>query len=254
MLGKMEGFAIVTGSSRGIGAAMITRCAQDGYDVLINHTTDSSKAAAEEVAEKCKSYGVKAIVVKADISKYDEAVAMVKAGVDAFGDKIAIVVGNAGTKNTLYFDELTYEDYFRVINVNAIGNINVVSAALPYMKSGSGGSIILISSVAGQKGSAKRVDYSASKGCLTGFMKALAQEVGKHNIRVNCIAPGRIMTDMLRATMKEMPEQFAAGVAAQPLQRVAEPEEIADAMWFLSHHPFITGITLAVNGGMYIPT
>lgn len=253
MLPKMEGFALVTGSSRGIGAAMAIRCAQDGYDVIVNHTTDSSKAAAEEVVEKCKSYGVKAIAVKADICVYEECEAMVKAGIDAFGiDKVAICVGNAGTKNTTFFSKLKPDEIVRVLTVNAIGNMFAVHACLPYMVSGTGGSIILTGSIAGEIGAAKRVDYAASKGAIFSFAKALAREMGRFWVRVNVISPGRIMTDMLRATMLEMPEKFKAGVAEQPLATVAEPEDIADAVSFLNHHSFITGHILSVNGGMHM--
>lgn len=246
---KINGFAIVTGASRGLGAAMALRCAKDGHNVVINYTSESSRVKAEEVAAQIREMGRKALVVKCDVSNYAECAAMVKSASEEFGERMAILVANAGIKNLLNFEDLTAEDYERVIRVNLLGVMNMVHVSIPYMKEGNeGGSIVMISSVAGQMGAAKRADYATTKSGMYGFMKSLALELGEYNIRVNTIAPGMIMTDMLR---NNDPAILAKNLEVQPLKFIAEPEEIADAMSYLNTACYVDGQILAVNGGWY---
>ena len=131
---KINGYAIVTGSSRGLGAEMALRCAKDGHDVVINYTSESSKIKAEEVATQVEALGQKALVVKCDVSNYDDCAAMTKAASEFFGTRQAILVANAGIKNLLSFEDLSHEDFERVIRVNLLGVMNIVHCSIPYMK------------------------------------------------------------------------------------------------------------------------
>lgn len=247
---KIDGFALVTGASRGLGKEMALRCAADGHNIVVNYTSEKSRAAAERVAAQAREkYGRRAAVIKCDVSKYDECRQMLKKASEEMGERMAILVANAGIKNLLSFDELTHEDYERVISVNLMGVMNAVHCSIPYMKDGKGASIIMISSIAGQMGAAKRADYATTKSAMYGFMKSLCRELGDYGIRVNCIAPGMIMTDMLR---NNDPEILKENTKAQCLHFIAEPVEIADAMSYLNTAQYVDGQVLAVNGGWYM--
>ena len=246
---KIPGFAIVTGSARGLGAAMTLQLAKEGYDVVINYVSDKSAPKAEAVAKEARSYGVGAICVQGDVSSYSTCREIVDAGVKAFGNKIAVLVNNAGIESGKFFADTAVESYNKMIQVEVIGSMNMTHIALPYMIEAENGCIIMQSSVCGLMGVPAQADYSCAKAGLVGFAKALAKEYGSKHIRVNCIAPGMIMTDMIAGTSQE---GVAALKAMTPLNMLGDPDDIAECMSYIVNAPFLTGQCISPNGGLTI--
>ena len=145
MYKKIDGFAIVTGGARGLGAAMVRQLAKEGYDVVINHVSNSSGEVAKALAEEVKAeYGVGAIVFQGDVSSYEVCKNMVEAGVEAFGDKVAVLINNAGITNASRFDQNTPENYERLIRIELLGSMHCTHCVLPYMEKAKEGCIIFI--------------------------------------------------------------------------------------------------------------
>ena len=244
-----KGFAIVTGSARGLGVGMVLQLAEEGYDVVINYTSSSSAPLAEAVAEKARGFGVGAIVVQGSVEDYDQCEKIVQAGVDAFGDKIAVLVNNAGIAGGTMFKDLDPKAYKRMVDIHLIGTMNCSHIVIPYMVKANIGCIINISSVCGIMGVPGQADYSAAKAGVIGFTKALAKELGGFNIRVNCIAPGMIATEMVAAQPKEAVDALKA---ITPLGCLGEVEDIAECMSYIVSAKFLTGQTISPNGGLTI--
>ena len=243
--------AIITGASRGIGEAMALRLGQMGYNVVVNYRSNSSRELAETLAARLKEeHGVEAIAVQADVSRYEDCEKLVQAAVDAFGEKIDVLVNNAGMNSRSPFCELAREKYTAVLETNLLSAFHMCHFVVPYMVKANGGCVINTSSVRGLMGSAQQADYCASKAGLIGMTRALALEFAKQNIRFNCICPGMIATDMLRGGD---PKAIAEQVEAVPLGRVGSVEDIADAMEFLIHNQYMTGQYISPNGGNYMP-
>lgn len=243
--------AIITGGSRGIGEAMTLRLGQMGYNVVINYRSDSSKALTEALIAKLKKeYDVEGVAVQADVSRYEDCEKLVKAAVEAFGEKIDVLVNNAGITNNAPFCELPREKYMAVLETNLISAFHMCHFVVPYMVKANGGCVVNTSSIGGLMGVANQADYCASKAGLIGMTRALALEFAKHNIRFNCICPGMIATDMLRGGD---PKAIAEQVEAVPLGRVGSVEDIADTMEFLIHNQYMTGQYVSPNGGIYMP-
>lgn len=243
--------AIITGASRGIGEAMALRLGQMGYNVVINYRSDSSKALTEALIAKLKKeYDVEGVAVQADVSRYEDCEKLVKAAVEAFGEKIDVLVNNAGITNNAPFCELPREKYMAVLETNLISAFHMCHFVVPYMVKANGGCVINTSSVRGLMGSAQQADYCASKAGLIGMTRALALEFAKHNIRFNCICPGMIWTDMLRGVNQD---EVAALAQSIPMGKIGNVEDIANAMEFLIKDEYMTGQYVSPNGGIYMP-
>lgn len=248
MYKKMEGFAIVTGSSRGLGAGMAKQLAKEGYDVVINYVSEHSKEKAEAVAAECREkYGVGTVVFRGDVSDYAICKEMVEAGVKAFGDKIAVLVSNAGIQHLSRFEALAPEDYEYLIKVELLGSMHLSHIVLPYMQKEKNGCIIYISSVVGLQGLALEADYGAAKAGMHGFMRSLARENAADNIRINTIAPGLIYTDIFKGCDENVTK---ATLSTVPMGRFGEVEDIAECMSYIVNAKYLTGQIISPNGGM----
>ncbi|MCS7059914.1 MAG: 3-oxoacyl-[acyl-carrier-protein] reductase [Anaerolineae bacterium] len=238
--------AIVTGASRGIGRAIAIDLAARGAAVVVNY--NASAGAAQEVVQTIEAAGGKAIAVQADVSKMDEAMALVKAATDAWG-KVDILVNNAGTTRDTLLMSMKEEDWDLVIDTDLKSVFNCCKAVVRQMIRQRSGRIINITSVVGLAGQAGQTNYAAAKAGVIGFTKSLAKELGSRNITVNAVAPGFIptaLTDVLTAEQKE------AAIKLTPLGRFGKPEEVACAVSFLASDEaaFITGAVLSVDGGL----
>jgi 3-oxoacyl-[acyl-carrier protein] reductase len=242
----MSRTVLITGASRGIGAAIARRFAAEGWRVAVNYSRSQEQALA-----LCAELGGGAIAIQGDVSQSDQAKTMVEKVISSFGQLDALVC-NAGIAlpNGLLQD-CTDADWRRVFAVDVDGVFYSVRAALPYMVRQQGGRIITISSMWGQVGGSCEVPYSAAKGAVIAFTKALAQEVGPSHITANCIAPGVIQTEMLSSYSQETLDALAEEA---PLGVLGQPEDIAAAACFLAGDggKFVTGQVLGVNGGLVI--
>ena len=239
----MSKVAIVTGGTRGIGAAVSKALKAAGYTVAANYA--GNDAAAEAFRAET---GI--AVFKWDVSSY-EACAEGIAKVEAELGPLAVLVNNAGITRDAMFHKMTAEQWTAVINTNLNGLFNMTRPAWDGMRERKFGRVINISSINGQKGQAGQVNYSAAKAGDIGFTKALAQEGARVGITVNAICPGYIGTDMVRAIdEKVLNERILPQI---PVGRLGEPEEIARTVLFLAADDagFITGATMTVNGGQY---
>ncbi len=246
-----RGCALVTGSARGIGAAIAERLAQDGMNVVINCSSEGSRGRADELAARLAAdYVVEALVVVANIAKFDEAKALVDAAIAQFG-KIWVLVNNAGITRDGLLMRMKEDQFSDVVDVDLKGVFNVMRHACGPMMKARAGRIINISSVSGILGNAGQCNYSAAKAGVIGLTKAAAREMAPRGITVNAIAPGFVRTAMTEA-MK--PEILEAACQQIPLGRMAEVEDIAAAAAFLASDAaaYITGQTIQVDGGLAI--
>ena len=241
--------AIVTGASRGIGACIAKKLAENGYNVVINYIVekDKAQAVADEINAK---NGGRAVIYCADVSNSDEVNQMTQFAIKTFG-KITCLVNNAGIDRMGLFHTMPDEEIDHVMQVNVKGVFNCTKAVLGGMIENKYGKIINISSVLGQAGSSYEVAYSASKGAVIAFTKALAKEVGPSGINVNCICPGAINTDMMKAVNDA---SIQAIVDETPMGRVGESSDIANAVLYLASDEaeFVTGQCLTVSGGWLV--
>lgn len=248
-MSELEGCALVTGAARGIGAAIVRALAAAGHDVVINHTSEASaRAAAELQAEVEERYGITALVVRADVSDFEEARRLVEAGVERFGH-IAVLVNNAGINRDGLLVRMKEQDFDDVVATDLKGVFNMTRhAAKPLMKQRYG-RIVNITSLSGVVGQAGQANYSAAKAGVIGLTKATARELAARNVTVNAVAPGFVETDMTARMKPEVLEQLVDGV---PLKRMAAPAEVADAVAFLASGKaaYITGQVLHIDGGL----
>ena len=234
---------LITGGSRGIGAATARRFAAAGYRVAINY--NRSEREALELAEELGG-----TAVRADVGDPDQVQAMVDNVLDKFC-QLDILVCNAGIAQQKLFGDLTNEDWKRIFTVNVEGVFYTIRAALPHMLHRKAGRIVTVSSMWGQVGGSCEVAYSASKAAVIGLTKALAKEIGPSGITVNCVAPGVIATEMNAGLSTEDLEALRNET---PLESIGKPEDVAESIFFLASDAarFITGQTLAPNGGLII--
>ena len=237
---------LVTGASRGIGKASAIALAKDGFDIVVHCNTGVEKAL--EVAKEIESLGRKARVLSFDVSNTAAAKEAIEKDIAENGAYWGIL-SNAGIARDGAFPALTDEDWFRVINVDLNGFYNVVHPALmPMIHLKDGGRIVAMSSVSGIMGNRGQTNYSAAKAGLIGAAKALATELAKRKITVNCVAPGLIETEMTEM----IPEARDAALAMVPMRRMGRPEEVAGVVSFLFSEKasYVTRQVISVNGGM----
>ena len=243
--------AIVTGAGYGIGRAIALTLAREGADIVVN---DIDMKPAGDVAEEIRGCGRRVLLVEADVSKSDEVEEMVKASLRQMG-KIDILVNNAGgsaRERVSDFNVSTEEIWDFVLGRNLKGVLNCTRAVINHMIERGYGKIVSLGSIAGVGGGAGMADYSASKGGITSFAKALAKEVGHYGINVNCVSPGVIFkTHALEQVNAEVVERY---LSKQVLKRQGEPQDVANAVLFLvsDEASFITGHNLMVCGGVGI--
>lgn len=240
---------LVTGASRGIGAATAELCAARGWDVALNYR--SNKQLAEELADRLAAeYKVKTLAVAADVADAAQVEDMFAAVEQTLG-QVDVLVNNAGIAQIKLFTDLSERDWDEVFDVNCKGVFLCCRRALPKMIAAHRGSIINLSSMWGQVGASCEVTYSAAKAAVIGLTKALAKEVGPSGIRVNCVAPGVIATDMNAALTAE---DIAQLEEETPLCRIGTAKETAEAIVWLAEDrsSFVTGQVLAPNGGIVV--
>lgn len=239
--------ALITGASRGIGRACALALARDGVRVaLAARQRDKLEAVAAEV----RAGGGEAFVVEMDLASTDSIKAAIAAVARDFG-RIEILVNNAGITRDGLAVRMKKDDWDAVLQTNLTGAFTAIQQVLLSMMRERWGRIVNVSSVVGQAGNAGQVNYVASKAGLIGITKSLAQEMASRNITVNAVTPGFIESDMTSVLSAEV---HAAVLAAIPLKRMGQPEEVAAAVRFLASDAagYITGHVLAVNGGMYM--
>lgn len=245
----MKHTVLVTGSSRGIGAGIARRFAVEGHRVAIHYRAGEAQARAlyDELAQA----GCSVMLVSGDITNESETKEIVSRVRERFGF-VNVLVNNAGIAlPTQLVSDTTLADWHRVMETNVTGMFLVTNAVLPEMVSQKRGAIVNISSMWGVTGGSCEVAYSASKAAVIGFTKSLAKEVAPSGIRVNCVSPGFVLTDMTRC----FDETVIANICEEtPLLRAGTPEDIASAVLFLASEEasFITGQVLSVDGGRCI--
>jgi 3-oxoacyl-[acyl-carrier protein] reductase len=239
--------AVVTGASKGIGAAIARGLAAEGAAVVVNYA--SSRDDAERVVAEIKGNGGKAISVKADVSKAAEVEKLFAETKKAFGG-LDVLVNNAGVYRFAPLEELTEDEFHRQFNINVLGTLLASREALKYFGS-DGGSVINISSIASRNPMPAAVVYSATKGALDTATRALAKELGPRNIRVNAINPGGVETEGARQLGIIGSDFEKQMVARTPLGRLGQPNDIAKVAVFLASPAsgWMTGETIAVGGG-----
>ncbi len=245
----MAGRVLITGASRGIGAAAARLFAREGWDVAINY--NSSREVARRLAAELSGLGVRAVPVRADVSDLEQAEGLVREAEYSLGG-LDCVVCNAGIAlPQQLLTDITAEQWRRLMSADLDGMFYVLKAAIPGLVRQKRGAIVTVSSMWGLTGGSCEAPYSAAKAGVIGLTKALAKELGPSNIRVNCVAPGVVATDM---NGHLTPQDLAALKEETPLGRIGAPEEAAQAVVFLASDraSFITGQVLNVDGGMVI--
>lgn len=244
-------YAIVTGASRGIGAAIALLLAKDGYDIVVNYASD--EAAAKATAERIAQAGVRVLPIRADVSREDEVLTMFATAGRELG-RLAILVNNAAvTGGIAKVAEISAEPISRMLAVNIMGPILGSREAVRRMSTrngGHGGVIVNISSLAARTGGAGEwVPYAASKGAINSFTVGLAREMAAEGIRVNAVSPGLIETDL--HANNGAPDRVARMAPTIPMHHGGKPEEVAEAVrWLVSPAAsYITGTILEVGGG-----
>ena len=235
--------AIVTGGSRGIGAATAKKLASLGADIAVIYA--GNEAAANAVCEECRAHGVKAEAFQCDVADFaqtKETVALIK---EAFGT-VDILINCAGITRDKLLAMMREDDFDAVIATNLKGTWNMIRQCCGIFIRNKGGSIVNVSSVVGLTGNAGQSNYSASKAGIIGLTKSTAKELAAKNIRCNAVAPGFIATDMT----KDLGGEDSPWLKMIPLARAGEAEEVAEAIVFLAGAAYITGEVLRVDGGM----
>lgn len=244
----MSKVVIVTGASRGIGRRTAQILGAENYKVVINY--NSCFESAKSLKEKIEEVGGTCEIFKGDVGNYQESKALVEFCVEKYGT-VDVLVNNAGISQIKLFTDISNDEWNEMIRVNLSGVFNCTQNAVKYMIQNKQGKIINVSSMWGITGASCEVHYSTVKAGIIGFTKALAKELGPSNIQVNCIAPGVIVTDMMKDFSEDDLEQLKADT---PLQRLGTEDDVANLVSFLCSYKsdFITGQVISPNGGFLI--
>jgi 3-oxoacyl-[acyl-carrier protein] reductase len=241
MSNERQGCALVTGSSRGIGAATAKLLAADGWPLRINYRADED--GARSVAEEIGSQGGKATVIQGDVGNAEQVASLLEPGDDG---PVLVLVNNAGLRRDGLSPQIEDEQWQQVIDVNLTGTFRATRAALPHMLRARFGRIVNVSSVVGLHANPGQANYAASKAGVIGFTKTVAAEVARRGVTVNAVVPGLIATDLA--------EEVLEGDLAKaiPARRIGSPEEVAACIRFLASEDasYVTGTTLTVDGGL----
>jgi 3-oxoacyl-[acyl-carrier protein] reductase len=239
--------AVVTGASRGVGRAIALAYAREGADVVVNYA--SNEAAADEVVREIEALGRKAVKIRGDVSRKDEAYAVVEAAREHFG-RLDILVNNAGFSKPAMLLKMTEDQWDQVVDLHLKGAFLCSQAAAQIMKEQKSGKMINVTSVAGLVGTVGQINYSAAKGGLLSFTKSAARELARYNICVNVISLGIVATDMTEKIRSDekLKEIYMRRIL---LERFAEPNDITPAFVFFgsAEANYITGQLLCVDGG-----
>ena len=237
---------LITGGTRGIGKSIAEKFAKEGYNLVLNYVSNNTQV--KELDDYFKNFGVEVLIVKADVSNFEECESMVKQAIDKFS-RIDVLVNNAGITKDGLIAMMKEESFDKVIDVNLKGTFNVTRNVVPYMIKKKSGNIVNISSVVGIAGNAGQTNYSASKAGIIGFSKSLAKELSARNIRVNAVAPGFIDTDMTNVLSDKVKESIYSQI---PLKRMGNANEVANVVYFLANEEssYVTGQVINVDGGM----
>ena len=241
----MRKIALVTGASRGIGRGIALQLAREGWDVCVNCI--QQREAAEAVAAQIRAIGQNTMAYQADVADGESVNAMVRA-VEAQLGPVTLAVNNAGISGQGLFQDTSDEVWDRHMTVNLGGARNVIRAVLPHMLAEKSGCIVNISSIWGLRGASCEVAYACSKAAVIGLTRSLALELAPSGIRVNCVAPGCIDTDMVKVLGDETRSML---IEETPLGRLGTPEDIAHAVAFFASDKasFLTGQVLTADGG-----
>lgn len=244
----MNRSALVTGSSRGIGRAAALALAREGWPVCVNYLTH--KEAAEEVVSALRAEGRMAMAFQADVANRAAVEEMARAAAETLGP-VELLVNNAGVAGQCLFQDITDELWNRYLGVNLGGARNAIQAVLPHMISEKRGCIVNISSIWGLRGASCETAYACTKAALIALTRSLALELAPSGIRVNCVAPGVIDTDMVQVLGQETLRDLAAET---PLGRLGTPEDVAHAVAFFASEKasFLTGQVLTADGGFIV--
>ena len=242
----MKKTIIVTGASRGIGAAIVNLLAGEDYNIILNY--NKSEEIAKKMKQEFTEKGYSVEIYKADVSQREQVKGLVKFTIEKFG-KIDILINNAGISQTRLFTDITDEDWNNMLNVNLNSVFYMTQEVVPYMIHEKNGCIINISSIWGSVGASCEVHYSVSKAGVDAMTKSLAKELGPSNIRVNSIAPGIIDTDM----NKYLSDEELANIEEEiPLGKIGNPEAIAKCVKWLIEDEYTTRQIIEINGGWNI--
>jgi 3-oxoacyl-[acyl-carrier protein] reductase len=249
MMKRFEGeVAIVTGGSRGIGAAICEKLALEGAQIVVNYVKNAK--AAENMVKKIRGKRGNAFSFCGDVSDFSRVEQMMQETIEKYG-RIDILVNNAGVFPQAFVDEVSPEEWKKAIDTNLIGTFNCSKAVIPYFRKQGRGKIINCSTISANLPDVKISAYAAAKAAINNFTKVLAAELAPYNITVNGYAPGIIETDMVRDMIRERGNKQLGQIA---LRRFGKPEEVADLVAFLAskESDYITGATIPIDGGMFI--
>ena len=235
--------ALITGGTKGIGKAIAHAFLERGYEVVLNYHKDEAAALATQ--EEFNMLGYCPVLLRADVSDEIQVRNMFREFFSIY-DNLDVLVNNAGISLIKVIQDTTLSDWNRIFDTNVKGTFLCSREVTNKMVCARGGSIINISSIWGEVGASCEVAYSASKGAIISFTKALAKELAPSNVRVNCIAPGVIDTDMNRHLLDDEMEELISSI---PMGRIGAPEEVAKACLYLAESEYVTGEVLSVGGG-----
>ena len=236
---------LITGASRGIGAECVRIFAEKGFNILLNYNSSEKEALNLKKEMNIKFPNVVIELYKCNVKNLLECEKMVQYALSIFG-KIDVLVANAAIAQQKLFIDTDEEDFNSVMDINLKGVYNSIKSVLPSMLSNQNGNIVAVSSIWGISGGSGEAIYSASKAGIIGLCKSLSKELGPSNIKVNCVAPGAIETQMNNNLTEKEKKQFCESVS---LGRFGTTKEVASAVYFLATSTYITGQTLVVDGG-----